>query len=123
MQIITITGRLGKDAEQKRTQGCDDVTSFSVAVDQGYGQNKTSNWFRVSLWGKRGSALSPYLLKGAQVTVAGELTIGEYQGKPQFDVRAHDVALQGARQGDGNRAQEPRPGAHGGDDLDSDIPF
>lgn len=121
MQIITITGRLGKDAEQKQTRGGDDVTSFSVAVDQGYGQNKSSNWFRVSLWGKRGASLAPYLLKGAQLTVVGELTIGEYQGKPQFDVRAHDVALQGGRQGE--RAQERGGGSPASqDDLDDDLP-
>lgn len=99
MQIITVTGRIGKDAESRRTQQGDDVCSFNVAVDQGFGDRKSTNWFRVSLWGKRGASLAPYLLKGVDVTVNGEFSLGDYQGKPQLDIRANDVALQGGRKG------------------------
>ncbi len=38
MKQITIAGRLGKDAELRRTQGGDPVLSFPVAVDDGYGE-------------------------------------------------------------------------------------
>lgn len=117
MQTITIAGKLGKDAELRRTQGGDAVCSFSVAVDQRDGRDKSTNWWRVSLWGKRGEALVPYLLKGASVTVSGEFSLGDYEGKPQLNVRANEIALQGGRSDGGqtsNRAQEPHP---------DDIPF
>lgn len=128
MQFITITGKLGKDAESRQAGGSD-VVSFSVAVDQGFGQKKTTNWFRVSVWGKRGAAIQQYLTKGTAVTVTGELTIGDYNGKPQFDVSAADVALQGGGQqsggGGGGTSQRARPAPTPmqSEDLDDDVPF
>lgn len=132
MQAMTITGRIGKDAESRKTQNGDDVCAFTVAVDQGYGQNKSTNWYRVSLWGKRGASLGPYLLKGQDVTVNGEFSLGDYQGKPQLEIRANDVALQGGKRGgdEAPRRQPARgesghiPGFDPADDLDSDSgPF
>ena len=126
MQSITIAGKLGKDAELKTTQGGDQVLSFSVAVDQRNGREKSTNWYRVSLWGKRGESLAPYLLKGASVTVIGEFSLSEYDGKQQLNVRANEIALQGGRSEAGQR-QERAPAKQdagwGGDDLSDDIPF
>ena len=137
MQSITIAGKLGRDAELRHTQGGESVCSFTVAVDQRQGRDKTTNWWRVSLWGKRGEALAPYLLKGASVTVQGEFALGEYEGKPQLNVRANEIALQGGRSGDGmqnsdawqgtgrSMANKPLPGGPSDEmrGLDDDIPF
>jgi single-strand DNA-binding protein len=124
MQTITITGNVGKDAEIRRA-GNDNVCSFSVGVQQGWGDKKSTNWFRCNLWGKRGEALHPYLLKGTKVAVQGELTIGEYQGKPQFDIRANEVEPMskggGGQSGNGSRGAPHQPPA---DDMDEDyVPF
>ena len=91
MQKMTITGALGRDAELKGTQGGDDVLSFPVGVSQFVGDKKTTNWYRCSLWGKRGRSLQPYMLKGVKVTVAGSLIIGEYEGKAQYNTKVDDV--------------------------------
>lgn len=127
MQTITISGKLGRDAEVRSTQSGDSVCSFTVAVDQREGREKTTNWWRVSLWGKRGDALAPYLLKGASVTVSGAFSLGEYEGKPQLNVRAYEIALQGGRSGGSevvgtanNGRSAPPPQS---DDLDDEIPF
>lgn len=130
MQTIIITGRLGDNSEQKQVGGSDLLT-FSVASDQGFGDKKTTNWFKCDLWGKRGVNLSHYLLKGTQVTVAGELEIVNRDGKTYHNIRVADVALQGGAK-DGTGASSPVPGAnqtYGGSparqtaDLDDDVPF
>ena len=123
MQTITIAGRVGRDAELRRTQGGDAVCGFTVAVDYRNGRDKATNWWRVSLWGKRGEALAPYLLKGVSVTVLGEFSLGEYEGKPQLNIRASEIALQGGRQGGSEpRAAAPQPAGY--DDLGGDeVPF
>src|SRR3546814_2589868 len=72
MQTITVTGGVGRDAELRFTQRGDQVCSFNVGVNQGYGDKKSTNWYRVSLWGKRGESLQPYLLKGVKVAISGE---------------------------------------------------
>lgn len=129
MQSITVAGRVGRDAELRRTQSGDAVCSFTVAVDQRDGRDKSTNWWRCSIWGKRGESLAPYLLKGASVTVAGEFSLSDYEGKPQLNIRVNEVALQGGR-GDGGNQQRREPdgsqghaGGFGGDDLDDSIPF
>lgn len=140
MQQITIAGRIGGDATIKNTSS-GDVCNFSVATDQGFGDRKTTNWWRVALWGKRAAALQPYLLKGSDVTVAGEFLSGEYDGKPQLEINANDVKLQGGkREGSGNertagnagesyasnRQAGSGSGAGSADysrDLDDDVPF
>jgi len=127
MQSITIAGRIGKDAKTRQA-GNDNVTSFTVAVDQRNGREKITNWWRVSVWGKRGDALAQYLTKGASVTVVGEFTLGEYDGKPQLNVRANEIALQGGKsepqRGEAKKPYDDRTdsGVDLDDDLDS-IPF
>src|SRR3546814_6098071 len=63
---LPISGGVGRDAELRSTQRGDQVCSFNVGVNQGYGDKKSTNWYRVSLWGKRGEGLQPYLLKGVK---------------------------------------------------------
>lgn len=123
MQTIVLTGNVGRDPEQRSTQGGDSVTSFSVAVRQGFKRDAPSVWFRCSVWGKRGDTIRDHVRKGTKVTVVGELTIGEYQGKPQYDVRVNDVDWQPS----GERAARPEQasgsGFGGSDDLGDEVPW
>lgn len=115
MKVITIAGNIGKDA-QTRNAGDTTVTSFSVAVEErGKGGEKSTIWFDVAIWGKRGSALGPYLVKGGAVTVSGDLTTREHEGKTYLGVRANDIKLQGGRRDDA-------PASVAGK-LDDEIPF
>ena len=138
MQQITVAGRMAADAET-RNVGDGTVTSFNLAVDQGWGDKKKTNWYRISLWGKKGAGAAPYLLKGSQITVVGEFEIGEYDGKPQYGIRASDFTMpakpsgqQGGQQstgnGNGNRPQRASTpnfggGGFGDDDLNDSVPF
>lgn len=122
MQTITIAGRIGRDAETRSTQTGDTVTGFTVAVDQRNGRDKTTNWWRCSIWGKRGEALAQYLTKGASVTVSGEFSLSEYEGKPQLNIRANEIALQGGRS-EAPRELKPTDTANSMPDLDDEIPF
>lgn len=127
MQTIVVAGKLGRDAELRRTQSGDAVCSFSVAVDQRDGRDKTTNWWRCSMWGKRGESLVPYLLKGVSVTASGEFSLSEYEGKPQLNIRVNEISLQGGRS-DGQRREPDGSQGHAAAftpaaDLSDDIPF
>lgn len=115
MQHIMITGNLGRDAEYQETQGGDAVCRLNVGVKQGWGDRSQTNWYRVSVWGKRAKATADNCFKGMLVSVIGELQIGEYNGKPQYDVRANDVAFQPRS---GHRQQDD-----GGERWGQDAPF
>lgn len=122
MQYLTVSGHLGRDAEFASTQAGDDVCRLNVAVKQGWGDRSQTNWYRVSVWGKRAKSISENCFKGMLVTVVGELTIGEYQGKAQYDIRANDVAFTPRGERQERREREPAS-ADGGWDGTTDAPF
>ena len=82
MNSCTFTGRLGRDAETRKVNDTT-VTSFSLASDVGYGDKKTTIWLDCSIWGNRGVTLEPALVKGAEITVIGELSEREYTNKDE----------------------------------------
>lgn len=126
MKIITLSGTLGKDAVLRRTQAGEPVLGFSMAVDDGYGDNKSIMWFDINVWGKRAQALEPHLKKGMRVTVNGEFGARQHENKTYFTCRASDIAMQGGGERQSAPAQQERdsygnaPANFG--DVD-DIPF
>jgi single-strand DNA-binding protein len=124
MIITTIAGGVGKDAVFKSTQQGQELCSFSVGASIGYGDKKQTIWFDVTKWGKGTDKLAGMLLKGTKVTVSGELSTREYEGKTYLQLRADHVALQGSRQGGDQQRDEPKQDegfAGGSDDLDDDL--
>jgi len=123
MQQLTITGYLSRDAEQRSTRSGDTVTALNVPVKQGWGEKEQTNWFRVNVWGKRAN-FAGELRKGDFIAVTGELSIGEYNGKPQYEIRASDFqTVKGsAREPDGSRGAPADNGGYS-DDLDDSIPY
>ena len=138
MNVITITGRIGKDAETRHIPSGAAVASFSVANNVGYGKNEQTLWFDVSIWGKQAEGgLIPYLVKGQEVAVSGELTKFEADnGKTYLKIRSNTVDLVGGKpagnSGDmtdnaGNANNGTAPQANNGtpefDDFEDTIPF
>lgn len=135
MKTISIAGNCGKDAVTRTTGGGDSVTSWTVAVEERAGQDKRTLWFDVSLWGKRGEALAQYLTKGSRVSVSGEFSTREHEGKTYLTLRANEVTLHGGGQRDdrqsnaarvADQAQRPDGFGAGGrprNDIDDEIPF
>ena len=126
MNVICITGNLGKDAELKAMQDGTPVLKFSVADSQG--RDKPAIWWSADLFGKRAETLAQYLKKGQQVTVTGTLSEREYEGKKYQTIRVNDVALQGGRPAGEQPVQRQaaqQPQSHGGgfDDMGDDVPF
>jgi single-strand DNA-binding protein len=128
MNIISIAGNLGKDAELRSTAKGESVLSFSVADNQG--KDKPTIWWNCSLWGKRADALAQYLTKGQTVTVAGSVSEREWTDKEgnqrkSMDVRVSEIALQGGRQQESAPQREPakREAPQADPFADQDIPF
>lgn len=126
MKNITITGRIGKDAILRRTQNGDAVLGFTVAVDDGYGQNKSTIWFDASIWGKRGESLEQYLRKGTRVTANGDFGMREHNGKSYPTIRINEIDFDTPKREE--RSDVP-PSHHAGkpanfsNELDDEIPF
>jgi single-strand DNA-binding protein len=133
MKHIVIAGNIGKDAEV-RNAGQNRVTGWTVAVDDGWGDNKTTIWFDCNWWGQRGEKVAQYITKGGKITVSGELSKREHEGKTYLTVNVTDVTLQSKADGGGNSGgydSGPSSGGYGSGsrdpapsrDLDDEIPF
>ena len=122
MKTICIAGTIGKDAVLRRTQAGEPVLGFSVAVDDGYGENKSTMCFDVNLWGKRGQSLEPHLKKGTRVSVAGEFGARQHEAKTYFMCRASDITIMGG--GEAKKQQEERQQSDDfSRELDDSVPF
>lgn len=123
MQIITISGFLSRDAEQRQTQKGDSVTSLNIPVKQGWGDNETTNWFRANVWGKRAD-FAGKMTKGTFLVVTGELSIGEYNGKPQYEIRVNDFHSAPSGKSEGRSEAKAQSGNDwGSDEWNEDAPF
>ena len=135
MNSWNFTGNLGRDAEQRFTTNGDSVVSFSVGVKSGFGEKASTTWTNCSMFGKRGESALPYLKKGTQVGIVGEVNNREYQDKEgqkrySLDVRVSDMTLLGGKpSGDSAPSEKPQQrNAQGApktsfEDMDDDIPF
>lgn len=131
MLILTISGNLGKDAEHKRTQSGDDLCTFSVAAKVGYSDKASTVWVDVTKWGKGAEGLAKHLRKGDKVTVVGEMSLREHEGRTYVQCRADHIAFGGSQTGERKRGYDERDGGQGSPpeprggfaDDDSRVPF
>jgi single-strand DNA-binding protein len=129
LNVFTFTARIGKDCETRYTNSGDAIVNFTAAVSSGYGDKEVTTWVNCSMFGKRGEAVSLYLLKGTQIAVSGELTNRKYTDKSgnekySLDVRVNDVTLLGGKQESQQSAQPaPERQAQSVEDMDDMIPF
>ena len=133
MNSYNAIGRLGRDAEVKYTADGKPITTFAVAVDDGFGDRKVTSWIDCAMFGERGPKISEYIRKGDRIGITGSIRLDTYKTrdgleKSKIAMRVQDVTLLGDKQGDGQRSerpqrQEPQQQAPAGDLDDGIIPF
>jgi single-strand DNA-binding protein len=96
INVITISGRLGQDPIIL-TKTCK-IASFSLAVNDGFGDKKKTYWIAVSCFGKTAELIEKYIKKGDKLCVSGRIRISDYTGKDgtakqKVEVVAHDIVF------------------------------
>lgn len=108
---VTVVGNLGKDPEIRATSSGKKVASFSVAVDQGYGDSKKTEWVNVICWEKLAELAEKYLKKGKTIALSGTLQTSSWDDKTtgqkryKTEVVARDITFMdsGSKSGSGER--------------------
>ena len=128
---IVVTGNLGADPEQ-RTPGAGPV-ELRLADSTGYGDRKRTAWWRVKVWGKTGEYALNALRKGDMVTVAGEASADEWEGRDgqkRITLEINAQRLDGpfkrrGREDSGGSGYERRPPVRRAEPYtdNDDIPF
>ena len=73
MNVISITGNLGRNPELRYIPSGKAVCSVSVANTTGWGDKKNTTWFKADCWGKHAEFVNEYGMKGRKVAVTGEM--------------------------------------------------
>ena len=85
MNKVILCGNLTKDMEVKiikgKTKKSDDtiVGRFTLAVNEGYGDNKKTTFIPITIFNKTVENLEEYLIKGTKVNVVGRLDINNVE--------------------------------------------
>ena len=123
MKKITIIGTIGKDAELKNIGGRD-ALSFSVAVNSGKGDNKTTEWFSIL---SSQTNLQQYLRKGDKVYLEGSPRFTIYNDQVQVGISSTQIQLLGGGQKtetyDSKANYEAPKASHQVAETSDDLPF
>lgn len=122
LSSYAFTGRLGTDAQVKKTPNGKTYMEMSVAVTTGYGEYKKTLWIKVKQWGERVNNIASIFTKGALIAACGEPSINEWDGKDgshhaNLEVNCMNVQILSSKKpvADGSTATD--------DELPEDIPF
>lgn len=79
--FVVVGGGLGRDPEIRSTQSGKKIASFSVAVEEGFGEKSSTNWYDIVAWEPLADFVEKYLKKGKQVIVSGSLQTRSWDDK------------------------------------------
>lgn len=126
-----LMGRLTRDPELRHTGSGTPVCSFSVAIDNGYGDNRSTDFINCVAWNKTAEFVDKYFTKGRMIIVIGRIqtrTWEDRDGKKNYvtEVVASEVAFGESKKdaGGGSAGYTPADG-DGFTPIDSrdDLPF
>ena len=81
MNTIILSGRLTADPELRTTTNGIDVASATIAVDDGYGENKATDFIRLIFWRKLAETVTKYANKGNKIIIEGKLKMRRFEDK------------------------------------------
>lgn len=138
---VTVVGGLGKDPDIRSTQSGKRIANFSVAVDQGWGESKKTEWISVVCFQEKLVELvEKYLKKGKQVALSGTLQTSSWEDKTsgqkkyKTEVVARDITFMDSGSSSSRTTTAPRaetvpqtrstqPVSDNPFDQDDSIPF
>ncbi len=108
-----LMGRLTRDVELRHTNSGKAVASFTVAIDNGYGENKTTDFINCTAWGKTAEFVEKYFSKGRMIIVTGRLQSRSWEGQDGKKNYAVEVVAAEVSFGESKREAEGGEGSGG----------
>lgn len=95
MNKVIIIGRFTRDPEVNTTASGIKYARFTIAVDRGFGENKTTDFIPMVAWRQSADFIGNYLTKGSLVSIDGTFTSSTYEkdGKnvTKYEVQVNDI--------------------------------
>ena len=83
MKKCHLIGNLTADPVVRFTQSGKAVARFTLAINEGYGENKRTDFPTIIVWGKTAEIIGNSLHKGSKVAVNGKITTSSYEKNGQ----------------------------------------
>ena len=118
--LVFITGRLTKDCDIQYYESGKVKSKFTLAVDSYMNKEKFTSFINCEIWGKQAEYAGEYFKKGSLVSVFGELTSNEYNGKMYYSINcktANFASSQIVIKGMINDVNDKKIKIHVGNDL------
>lgn len=98
INTITLSGTIGQNPELKVAKSGKRFTSFTIANNTGYGENKKTNWFKIMAFNSTAEYIQRYGKKGDFVIVSGRLDKNEWTDRDNivhkdYTVLANEVEI------------------------------
>jgi single-strand DNA-binding protein len=122
MNKVVLIGNLVKDPVLRTTTSGKSVATFTIAINDGWGENKRTYYPNIVVWGKSAESCGNYLVKGSKVGITGKLTTRSWEQ----DGTKHYATEVVADMYDGVDFLSPKgdqPVAQNGGLTDEEIPF
>ena len=75
-----LMGRLTRDPEIRHTNSGTPVCSFSIAINNGYGENQTTDFVNCVAWNKQAEFMERNFVKGKMIIVVGRIQTRSWDG-------------------------------------------
>lgn len=76
---VILMGRLTKDPELRYTNNKTPVCSFTIAVNNGYGENQRTDFVNCLAWNKTAEFVTKYFAKGKMIIVIGRIATRSWE--------------------------------------------
>ena len=112
-----LMGRLTADPELRHTQRNIPVTSFTLAVDRTFGQDKQTDFLDIVAWRNTAEFVSKWFRKGMLVAVSGRIQTRTWEDKQGNKRKSVEVVADEAFFAESKKDSAPRSGS------DAPVPF
>lgn len=107
-----LMGRLTRDPELRHTNSGTAVCSFSIAINNGFGENAQTDFINCVAWNKTAEFVSKYFSKGKMIIVIGRISTRSWDGpdgKKNYatEVVANEVAFGESKRDGGDMGSVP----------------
>lgn len=130
---VILMGRLTRDPEMRHTNSGTPVTTFSIAINSGYGENQRTDFVNCLAWNKTAEFVTKYFTKGKMIVIAdGRISTRSWEtqdGKRAYatEVVAKEVSFGETKSSQQTATQQPMQDDDDDftplDEEDDDLPF
>lgn len=111
---VILMGRLTRDPEIRHTGTGRAVCNFTIAVDNGYGQNRQTDFINCVAWNNQADFMEKYFTKGMMIIASGRISTRTWEGQDGKKNYVTEVIVNEVNFGETKRARNENAGFDGG---------